>query len=394
MKAALQIAGKDLKLRLRDRSVFILGILAPFALAFIFSRIFGPAADTSTFDLEIGLVDQDQSEISQAFGQVLQGADEADVLTLVRYPDRDGAIAGIENGEVGAVLQVPSGLGQAVQTGSAATIDVVGDVDSPVTTQIAVAFAERFSSSIAAGQLGVTTAAVMSDSALTPEFLASLTTDPAIAGTNFNVVNRSAETKQLDATTYFVASMAVFFLFFTVQFGVSGLLEEEREGTMPRLMASPISRSSVVVGKAILSFVIGVVAMAVLLASATFVMGAKLGSPLGVTVLVVAGVLAATGIMGMVAAVAKTPEGAGNLGSIIAVILGMLGGAFFPIGSSGGLLSNLTLLTPHAWFLRGLTDLTAEAPWTAALPAAGAILMFAIVAGVIASLLLRRRWQA
>jgi ABC-2 type transport system permease protein len=89
--------------------------------------------------------------------------------------------------------------------------------------------------------------------------------------------------------------------------------------------------------------------------------------------------------------VAKTPEGAGNLGSIIAVILGMLGGTFFPIASSGGILTSLTYLTPHAWFMRGLASLSSGAPWTAALPSVGAILIFALVTGTIAFISLRRR---
>lgn len=107
--------------------------------------------------------------------------------------------------------------------------------------------------------------------------------------------------------------------------------------------------------------------------------------------MVIAGVLAAVGIMGLIAAVAKTPEGAGNLGAIIAVTLGMLGGIFFPIGQGDDLLSKLTFLTPHAWFMRGLGELAGDASWTAALPAVGAILIFAIVCGSIAWVLLMRR---
>jgi ABC-2 type transport system permease protein len=131
--------------------------------------------------------------------------------------------------------------------------------------------------------------------------------------------------------------------------------------------------------------------MTVLVVATSLLMDASWGAPLGVALLVVAGVLAAVGIMGLVAAITKTPEGAGNLGSIIAVILGMLGGTFFPIGATGGVLSALTYITPHAWFLRGLADLSSDAPWTAALPAAGAIMMFAVVTGLLAWLLLRRR---
>jgi ABC-2 type transport system permease protein len=208
---------------------------------------------------------------------------------------------------------------------------------------------------------------------------------------SFRLVDETATTKQLDTSTFFAAGMAVFFLFFTVQYGVTGLLEEEREGTLARLMAAPIPRSAVVAGKAIMAFVLGVVSMTVLIAATSLLMGATWGSVLGVALLVVSGVLAAIGIMGLVASIAKTPEGAESLAAIVAVVLGMLGGTFFPIASSGGVLSYVTYLTPHAWFMRGLADLSSDAPWTAALPAVGAIMVFAVVTGTISYFLLKRR---
>jgi ABC-2 type transport system permease protein len=156
-------------------------------------------------------------------------------------------------------------------------------------------------------------------------------------------------------------------------------------------MAAPISRASIVGGKAILAFLLGMISMFVLVVATSVLMGATWGAPLGVALLVTAGVLSAVGIIGLVAAVAKTPEGAGNIGSIIAVILGMLGGVFFQIGQSGDILSRLTYITPHAWFMRGLADLADGAPWTSALPSVGAIFVFALVTGVLSWLLLVRR---
>lgn len=228
---------------------------------------------------------------------------------------------------------------------------------------------------------------------MSPEFFASLTTDPSTAAFTYMLTDVTAATRQLDATTFFAAGMAVFFLFFTVQFGVLGLLEEEREGTLARLQAAPISRTSIVLGKAILAFLLGIISMGVLVVATQFLIGATWGSPLGVTLLVIAGVLSAVGIMGLVAAVARTPEGAGNLGAIIAVTLGMLGGVFFQLGSGDDFLSRLTLITPHAWFMDGLANLADGAPWTAALPAVGAILIFAVVTGGISWVLLRRRFM-
>lgn len=70
--------------------------------------------------------------------------------------------------------------------------------------------------------------------------------------------------------------------------------------------------------------------------------------------LLVAGpVLAGAGIMAAVAGVATTPEQAGNVQAIIAVLLGLLGGAFFQVAQGNNVLTNLAVLTPHHWFLRG-----------------------------------------
>jgi ABC-2 type transport system permease protein len=391
MGAALLIAGKDLRLRVRDRSVLILGIVAPLVLSYIFYLVFGPAATGQGLSLEYGLVDDDRSEISTSFTAVLEGAAADGVLELTTFEESAAAVSALEEGDIDAYFHIPTGLGDAIFANQPATVEVVGDVDSPTSTQIAASFAEQFASGVASSQTAVATAATVSGQQVTPEFIASLSQDPASAAMSFAFIDETAATKQLDSSTFFAAGMAVFFLFFTVQFGVTGLLEEERQGTLARLVAAPIARVSVIAGKAILAFILGVVSMAVLVVATTFLMEADWGAPLGVAVLVIAGVLSAIGIMGLVASVAKTPEGAGNLGSIIAVVLGMLGGTFFPIASSGGLLASLTYLTPHAWFMRGLAELGSDAPWTAALPAAAAMMVFALVTGGLSYVLLQRR---
>jgi ABC-2 type transport system permease protein len=393
LPASLRIAVKDLKLRIRDRSAFIIGILAPLVLSYIFFLVFGPATSGSGLGLEFGVIDEDRSEISMSFTSVLESADSEGVIELSVFDERAAADGALEEGDIDAFFSIPQGLEQAVFSNQSATIDVIGDVDAPTSTQIAASFAERFSSGIAASQLAVLTSASVEGAQVTPEFIQSLSQDPSVAGLNYVLTDQTATTKQLDAPTFFAAGMAVFFLFFTVQFGVTGLLEEDRDGTLARLMAAPIPRASVVGGKAIVSFLLGVISMGVLAVATSLLMDASWGAPLGVALLVITGVLAAIGIMGLVASVAKTPEGAGNLGSIIAVILGMLGGTFFPVGAGGGLLASLTYLTPHAWFMRGLADLSSGAPWTDALPATGAIMVFAVVTSLLAVVLLRRRLQ-
>jgi ABC-2 type transport system permease protein len=199
----------------------------------------------------------------------------------------------------------------------------------------------------------------------------------------------SSKTKQLDFKTFYAAGMAVFFLFFTVQFGVTSLLEERNEGTMARLLAAPITRASILGGKVLTSFLVGVISMTVLAVASTVLFGASWGNPLGVAILIVAAVLSATGVTALVASFSRDAEQAGNIQTIVSVILGALGGTFFPVSQASGILSTLTFIAPQAWFLRGLGDLHGgdlSVIWVPVL----AMLAFGVVTGAFAMTRLRR----
>jgi ABC-2 type transport system permease protein len=139
------------------------------------------------------------------------------------------------------------------------------------------------------------------------------------------------------------------------------------------------------VGKLLTSIVLGVVSLTVLVVATTLLLGATWGDPLGVALLIVAGVLAGTGITSVVASFARTPEQAGSWQAVVAVTLGLLGGAFFPIQQSGSFMATASLVTPHAWFLRGLGSLVGEGGVPDVMPAVAALLCFALVTGAVAA---------
>ena len=174
-----------------------------------------------------------------------------------------------------------------------------------------------------------------------------------------------------------------------MSFGVSGLIEERRIGTLDRLLAAPIGHRSIIGGKAIGSFVLGIVSMAILVVATTLLLEADWGHPLGVALLVVAAVFSAMGILAIVAATAKTPDQAGNFQAIISLVLAFMGGTFFSVAQAGGLMATLSLLTPHAWFLRGLGDLQGGHV-ADVLPSVGALLLFGLVTGSVAWVFLER----
>lgn len=375
MKAALLIAGKDIRQRLRDRSALLVALVVPLALASIFGLIFhnvtGGVACTCTF----GLVDQDRGAAARAFDrQALRPLERKGLISIRREPSVSAARSATDTGTVGATFVLPAGLTAAIAQGRPAELLVLGDVDSPISVQVAEAIARSYASR--ADTIRIATAV------LGPAAAGQVRAAAAAAPIALDDV--STKSRQLGIGTFYAAGMAVFFLFFTVQFGISSILDERRDGTLSRMLAAPIHRSAVLGGKLVTSLVLGTLSMSVLALATHFLLGADWGNPFGVAVLIAAGVVAATAVMALVATLARTPDQAQAWQSMVALVLGMLGGTFFPVAQAGGVLALLSLATPQAWFLRGIQNLAGGAGAHVVLGPALAILVFAAVTGALA----------
>jgi linearmycin/streptolysin S transport system permease protein len=373
MRVALLIARKDLRQRVRDRSALLIAIVVPLVLASIFGLIFHNAI-TGRVTFTFGVVDQDHGAAARAFSSDALGPLERNGLIKVRHEStfaagRDAA----KTNAVAATFVLPAGFSKELEHGGPAKLRVLGSVDSAIGTQVAQSIAQSYVDRIQTIRIAA--------AAARPRVI-----DAAQAATLAPIVVADVSTKnrQLDAGTFYGAGMAVFFLFFTVQFGVSSLFDERREGTLGRMLAAPIRRSAILTGKLITSLVLGFVSMAVLAVATSLLLSAHWGNPLGVAMLIIAGVLAATAVMTLVATFAHNSEQAQSWQAMVALVFGMLGGTFFPVAQAGGLLAALSLGTPQAWFLRGLDDLTGGAGAHAVLGPVAAILAFAVVTGSLA----------
>jgi ABC-2 type transport system permease protein len=201
---------------------------------------------------------------------------------------------------------------------------VLGSVDSPIGAQVAKSIAEAYADRVDSVRILATAAHAAGVHASASQLIA------AAADAPLALVDTSAQNRQLDTGTYYSAAMAVFFLFFTVQFGVASILDERRSGTLARMLVAPISRRSVLGGKLATSLALGVISMAVLALATYFLLSAHWGNALGVALLIASGVLAATCVMALVVTLARTPDQAQSWQAMVALVLGMLGGAFFP----------------------------------------------------------------
>ncbi len=387
MGSLLAIARKDLRLRLRDRSVIITGLLAPLVLALIFNFVFGSAlSGDADFEPAYGVVTTEEGHTASVLSSIAASIGSEPRM----FTDVEAAEAAVDDSELDAVFVIPAGFDESIQAGGGGALEVIGNVDSPTATQIAAAIASSYGVGLERVQLSIAAgiAAGGDPAVVIPAATAGENRDPVTIG------NIEAAIRQLDGTTYAIAGMAVFFLMFTAQFGFQSLLDERRDGTLARILATPTSPGSVLGAKTLVSFLLGLMSLTVLLIAGALLMGAEWGDPLAVALLVVAAVAAAVSISAVVSGFAKTPESAGNQHAVVSVVLGMLGGTFFPIGQEGGILSALTALTPHHWFLRGLANVSGGGGVAEALPSVGWLLLMATVVGGLAAWVMSRQvWK-
>ena len=358
MRDIVWIVLKDLRQQIRDRTIIIFGLIAPLVIATALSLAFGNLFRTDGAVLfEFGLSNADSGgPISEGFAGAMTKLEQEGLVGIAFYRDRASLDNAVEQDEVDAGFFLPRGFSQAVIEGSEPQIIVVANPNARVITGVAISIAKQFSLEVASASAAAATAAILGG--LSPESMIDLGMAASQAPPAAQLAAVDAKVRQLDSATYYSAGSAIFFTMFVVGTGLLSLLEERKRRTLARLLSTPLSPGRILAAKFLLSFVVGIGSVGVFMVVSRFLLGAKWVDPPVTALLVVAAVGAATGIVSLVAGLARTAEQAQNYQSVVSVTMGILGGTFFPIAGGNAFLNALSLITPHAWFMRGLGDLS------------------------------------
>lgn len=351
MRQLLVLTASDVLQRMRDRSFFIFALGVPIALMGVFNLVFSAADDIELEPATVAISAPAGDRMAQVLTAVLRDLDGAAELDVsVEEVDEATAREYVDEGDAGVALLVPEGFGQAARSGEPVTVEAVRGDAAGLETDIVLSVVDGVLDQLAAG--AVTAQAALAEG-VAPADLEQLVEQATTGGPAYDLTRGEASNEQLDAGASLVAGQAGLFMLFTVSFGVTSLLLERDTGTLARLRSMPIPGWVIVASKALVSVVLGVVATGILLALGSVLFDADFGSIPAVALLVLCAVTAGTSVMFLIVRVARTAEQAGVATSIVALVLGIAGGAFFPISSAGSA-SVLLDLNPVAAMLRGL----------------------------------------
>jgi ABC-2 type transport system permease protein len=382
------IAWKDTLIRFRDRNAVLMMIAAPLLISAIigaaFGGIFSGSSSSTITDIPFIIVNHDEGELGQTFTDLLTTdvPELVDLLEPTEMENLDDARTVVQEGDTRAVLYIPPDFSEAIQrgggdtatatspgAGSPATIQLYTDPTATITPSIIRAIVTRIANDFAAGHIAAQTTA----DHLVEEYIATL--GPALADLGTAIASEMqadsrgpaiglnqiivGESEDFNPFAFFVPSMGIFFLVFAMMDGTRSILEEDRAGTLDRLVSTPSSHSEILLGKIFGVFLTGLVQFTVYAAFSAILFDVNWGNSIsGIAIMTVTTVAAFTSLGAFIAAFARDATQAGIFGSITAMASGALGGNFTSAFNFPPWLDIASKFTINRWGLDGFTDLT------------------------------------
>lgn len=155
-----------------------------------------------------------------------------------------------------------------------------------------------------------------------------------------------------------VAGTAVMMLLFSVVGIGMGLLDEKKEGTLKRLIYSPIKPVDILLGKMISANIISVLQLLVMFLFANIVFGLEIYShfpELLLTIIATAFACSAFGVF--IASIAQKREQIQGLSTLIILVMSAIGGSMIPLFFMPSFMQKIAVVSVNYWSIQGFYDI-------------------------------------
>lgn len=372
----------NIKRMLRERSNIFFVFIFPIAIILLIGAQFG-----GDFNPVVGFYAADDGEIASSVVEGLQSLDDIDTRS---FETEDELFAAVEKGSVQAGVSLPTGMDSTAAAGEVVDIAYLARTDGTGPQLQAVV-----SSTVAEVMKPVGAAQFSSAETETPfEETLGIARDLSDQISDIEVevtaVGESLFPASLGRFDLGAASQLVLFTFLTALAGSAALILTRQLGISQRMLSTPTSLGTIVVGESVGRFGTAMVQGLYIIVLTLIIFGVNWGDPVGAILLLVAfaAVGAAAGVL--MGSVFSNDQQAGGVGVVLSIGLGALGGCMLPIELFSPTMQRVAHITPHAWALDGYAELVRRGGNVAdILPELGVLVAYAAVLFVLASWRLR-----
>ncbi len=388
--SAWQITRKDLLLLLKDRRAVVLLLILPLLFISIVGMSTGQflTRDDNSQKFRILVVDQNSSDLSQQLIQELKRNREFSVTTGDSAADADDKLqrgdasmmitigADFENRaeqlRISEVFNSDSGM----LAGGPEALDVKLE-----TRPAAIGIGRLLEGVIFSKMIKVVAPVAARKNPVTRTWVEDTPSDQepkpaAVSSVEKYIPQPSA------VYSWIVPGFTVMFAFFVISVMARSFISERENGTLRRLLLSPISQTSVLAGKTIPFFLTSVIQCLLLFGCGRVLFGMSWGpAPIYLIPVILCTSLAATSLGLLLATMVHTDQQVSSYGTTLILVLSSMSGCFFPRDLFPQTMKQISLFTPHGWALKAFDAVLSQATvdLTTVATCCGMLVLFAVV---------------
>ncbi|MFP4311614.1 MAG: ABC transporter permease [Nitriliruptoraceae bacterium] len=392
MVKILAIVRIELTRLLRDRSNLFFVFAFPLLLVVFIGAQFAGEPET-----RLGFVG---AETDPGASELRAELEAVDGVTVVRFEDADELAGEVDRGRLSAGVVVPEGYGDALAAVEPVELVLVGRPDataSSLQALVGAVVAEQAQPGTAALLLAEARASVEGsedDPAALRATAVELAPELArieVTTSSVGVDELAEEFARLGQFDLGASSQLFLFTFLTSLAGSGALIQTRRYGVARRMLSTPTSVTTVLLGTAGGRLAIALFQALYIIAVTRVAFDVNWGDPLATTVVVLLFSLVAAAAAMLVGSVFSNDSQASGAGVGIGLGMAALGGSMVPLEVFPEGVRQVARITPHAWANEAMAELVRRDGTLAdILPEVAALAGFAVVLLALGSWTLRR----
>ena len=354
---------KDLTLFFHDQRSVILTFLLPVILITLFAFAYGSigAYNGRSEPVRLLVSDLDQTNSSKEIIHNIDSLGDISIFVSDTIKSKELVI----KGKYACALIIYKGFQDSLEYGNAMPIELIYDRSR----EMEIGILQQNLISTIMSSTGVIIVKKSIEKYLHDQFpaIAKVTSDnilktaikkdnntPAIKWTS--VVGMKNDTKL--GLIQAVAGTAILMLLFSVAGVGTSILEEKENGTINRLLYSPLKGSTILYSKMLFAFFISILQLTSMFLFASLILNMDMNVNIpGLILMIIATSFAVSSLGIFLAAIAKTRQQAQNLSTIIILVMSAIGGSMIPLFIMPSILQKIALLSVNYWGIQGFYDL-------------------------------------
>ena len=363
----LKLAIKDLKLFFADKWAMIITFALPIALTTLMVFAFGGAGQQKSEPKTLVVADNDKSDASKNVIAQLDSSKEFEVM----QKSSDEAENLVKKGKEEAVLIFHKGFGDSLNAGNNPLIEFKYDAAKEVEVRI-------LQGALTGKLMGIIGKKSMTknmfvkidaeypnlDSAMREKIHAQISKSFSSDETNkqsesfLKATPLVSEKENSPMLVQSVAGMAIMMLLFSVAVMGASLLDEKREGTLKKLLYSPMPSNSILYGKMLYVNLISIFQLVIMFIFANLAFGLDIFSHLpSLLLMIIATAFACSSFGILLASFAKSSQQVSGMSTLIILVMSCIGGSMLPTFFMPAFMQKISIFSVNYWGIQGFYDI-------------------------------------